>query len=45
MLLGAGPPAGYGSRETLRYGLPLTGLTLLVVLLEVAWWELVGLIG
>jgi anion transporter len=45
MLLGAGPTAGYGSRETLRYGLPLTGLTLLVVLLEVAWWELVGLIG
>jgi anion transporter len=45
MLLGAGPTAGYGSRETLRYGLPLTGLTLLIVLLEVAWWKLAGLIG
>ena len=45
ILLGAGPTGRYGSRETLRYGLPLTALTMLVLLLEVAWWQLIGLLG
>ncbi len=44
ILLGAGPTGRYGSQETLRYGLPLTVLTVLVLLLEVAWWRLAGLI-
>lgn len=44
ILLGAGPTGRYGSQETLRYGLPLTLLTMLVLLLEVAWWRLAGLI-
>jgi anion transporter len=44
ILLGAGPTGHYGSRETLKYGLPLTAVTLLVLLLEVTWWQLVGLI-
>jgi anion transporter len=43
ILLGAGPSGRYGSRETLKYGLPLTALTLLVLLLEVAWWQVAGL--
>jgi anion transporter len=45
ILLGAGPTGRYGSQETLRYGLPLTGLTMIVLLLEVAWWRIAGLIG
>jgi di/tricarboxylate transporter len=45
ILLGAGPTGRYGSHETLRYGLPLTALIVLVLLLEVAWWQLIGLIG
>jgi di/tricarboxylate transporter len=44
ILLGAGQAGRYGSSETLKYGLPLTALTLLVLLLEVAWWQVVGLI-
>ena len=45
ILLGAGPNGRYGSQETLRYGLPLTVVTMLVLLAEVAWWQLVGLLG
>jgi di/tricarboxylate transporter len=44
ILLGAGPVGRYGSRQTLKYGLPLTALTLLVLLLEVAWWQVAGLL-
>ncbi len=44
ILLGAGPTGRYGSQETVRYGLPLTALAMLVLLLEVAWWQLAGLI-
>jgi anion transporter len=44
ILLGAGPTGRYGSPETLKYGLPLTAVTVLVILLEVTWWQLVGLI-
>jgi di/tricarboxylate transporter len=44
ILLGAGAVGRYGSRETLKYGLPLTALTILVLLLEVAWWQVAGLI-
>jgi di/tricarboxylate transporter len=36
ILLGAGQVGRYGSHETLKYGLPLTAVTLLVLLLEVA---------
>jgi hypothetical protein len=44
ILLDAGKAGRYGSRETLRYGLLLTALTILVMLLEVAWWQVAGLI-
>jgi di/tricarboxylate transporter len=44
IMLGAGKVGRYGSRETLKYGLPLTALTILVLLLEVAWWQVAGLI-
>jgi hypothetical protein len=44
VLLGAGQAGQYGSRETLKYGLPLTALTMLVLLLEVAWWQVAGLV-
>ena len=44
ILLGAGAVGRYGSRETLKYGLALTALTILVLLLEVAWWQVAGLI-
>jgi di/tricarboxylate transporter len=44
ILLGAGQAGRYGSRETLKYGLPLTALTVLIMLLEVAWWQVAGLV-
>jgi di/tricarboxylate transporter len=44
ILLGAGEVGRYGSSETLKHGLPLTALTILVLLLEVAWWQVAGLI-
>jgi anion transporter len=45
LLLGAGKLGRYGSRETLRYGVPLTVLTLVVILVEVFWWQVTGLMG
>jgi di/tricarboxylate transporter len=44
ILLGTGQGGRYGSAETLKYGLPLTALTILVMLLEVAWWQIAGLV-
>lgn len=44
VLLGVGPTGRYSGRETLRYGVPLTLIVLLVLLLEVAWWQVTGLI-
>lgn len=45
LLIGAGETGGYGPRETLRFGLPMTLLTWVIVLgVEVPWWMLLGLI-
>lgn len=45
ILLGQGEVGGYGARHVLRYGLPLTLVVLVVIILvEVTWWQLVGLL-
>ena len=45
MLLGAGETGKYGNKETLRYGIPLTIVCLLVMIgVMVPWWMLIGLI-
>ena len=45
MLLGAGDTGKYGNKETLRYGIPLTIVCLLVMIgVMVPWWMLIGLI-
>jgi anion transporter len=45
ILLGQGEVGGYGTRHVLRYGLPLTLVVLAVIILvEVTWWRLVGLL-
>jgi di/tricarboxylate transporter len=45
ILLGQGAVGGYGTRHVLRYGLPLTLVVLVVIILvEVTWWQLVGLL-
>jgi len=45
ILLGEGKTGKYGSAETIKYGIPLTLVTLFVmVVIEVSWWKLVGLI-
>lgn len=46
VLLGEGEKAGgYTSAHVMKYGLPLTIVTLIVILLiEVPWWKLIGLI-
>jgi anion transporter len=45
ILLGQGETGGYTARHVLKYGLPLTVIVLVViVLVEVAWWQAIGLI-
>ncbi|MBN1260788.1 MAG: SLC13 family permease [Anaerolineae bacterium] len=45
ILLGQGETGGYGARQVLKYGLPLTLVTLLVLIpIEVTWWKLLGLV-
>ena len=45
ILLGQGAEGGYETRHILRYGLPLTLVVLVViVLVEVTWWQLIGLL-
>lgn len=46
ILLGEGEQAGkYTSAEVLKFGIPMTLVTLVVILLiEVPWWKLIGLI-
>jgi len=45
ILLGQGEVGGYDSRHVLRYGLPLTLVVLIVIILvEVTWWQFVGLL-
>lgn len=45
ILLGQGAVGGYGTRHVLRYGLPLTFVVLIVIILvEVTWWQFVGLL-
>jgi anion transporter len=45
MLLGAGDTGKYGNAETLKYGIPLTIVCLVVMIgVMVPWWMLIGLI-
>ncbi|MCJ7624486.1 MAG: SLC13 family permease, partial [Anaerolineaceae bacterium] len=44
ILLGEGETGGYSISETLRFGIPLTVLTFVVILfVEIPWWKLIGL--
>jgi len=45
ILLGQGETGGYGAREVMRYGLPLTIVVLFVmIVVEITWWQIIGLI-
>jgi anion transporter len=45
LLVGYGPEAGgYTEKDTLKFGVPQTVVTLLVCLFEIAWWKLIRLI-
>lgn len=45
MLLGAGDTGKYGNNETIRYGIPLTIVCLIVMIgVMVPWWMVIGLI-
>lgn len=45
ILLGQGDTGGYGSRQVLKYGIPLTLVTLIVLIpIEVTWWMVLGLL-
>ncbi len=45
ILLGLGETGGYSNRHVLMYGLPLTLVTLVVLIpIEVTWWRLLGLL-
>ncbi len=45
ILLGQGETGGYSTRHVLKYGLPLTVIALLVmILVEVTWWSMIGMI-
>jgi anion transporter len=45
ILLGQGETGGYSTRQVLKYGLPLTLVTLIVLIpIEVTWWMILGLV-
>lgn len=45
ILLGAGKTGNYRAPETIKFGIPLTAITLfIIILVAVPWWKLVGLI-
>lgn len=45
ILLGQGEAGGYSTRHVLKYGIPLTLVTLIVLIpIEVTWWMILGLI-
>jgi anion transporter len=45
ILLGQGETGGYSTRQVLKYGLPLTLVALVVmILVEVTWWLAIGMI-
>lgn len=45
ILLGEGKAGGYGNSEIIKYGIPLTLVTLFImIVVEVSWWQLIGLI-
>jgi anion transporter len=45
ILLGQGETGGYDTRHVLKYGIPLTIITLIVLIpIEVTWWKILGLI-
>lgn len=45
ILLGQGETGGYSTRQVLKYGLPLTLVALVVmILIEVTWWQVIGML-
>lgn len=45
ILLGQGETGGYNTRHVLTYGLPLTLVTLIVLVpIEITWWKILGLL-
>lgn len=45
ILLGQGETGGYSTRHVLKYGIPLTLITLIVLIpIEVTWWMILGLV-
>ncbi len=45
ILLGQGETGGYSTRHVLKYGIPLTVVTLIILIpIEVTWWIILGLI-
>jgi di/tricarboxylate transporter len=45
ILLGQGETGGYDTRHVLKYGIPLTIITLIVLIpIEVTWWKILELI-
>jgi anion transporter len=46
ILLGQGETGGYSTRQVLKYGLPLTLVAIVVmILVEVTWWLAIGMIS
>ena len=44
ILLGQGETGGYSTRQVIKYGLPLTIVVLIIiVIVDVTWWKFVGL--
>lgn len=45
ILLGQGETGGYSTRDVVKYGVPLTLVTLIVlILVEITWWQMIGLL-
>ncbi|MBP6470737.1 MAG: SLC13 family permease [Chloroflexi bacterium] len=45
ILLGHGETGGYGTKNVLRYGIPQTLITLIILVpVEITWWKFLGLI-
>ncbi len=45
ILVGQGEEnGGYGQKEVIRLGIPLTGLVFILVIIQIAYWKLIGLL-
>jgi anion transporter len=42
ILLGSGEAGSYTSREVIRFGIPLTAVVFLTLVVEVVWWTAIG---